>query len=288
MSQYVDGSGAAAYEKFGHGPDGELYLDPRLREHIAEHSDDQEVIDIGCGAGPFAIRAVQAGATSVYALDNSEPMLAKAGDAVATKPVDVREKIALELADAYAIPKADRTFDTAYSLNVGCALPDLLAHFQEMRRVLRQDGKGIITAPVSLELPFTTFGHEEEKIEELRGVLDELAGEEENEMKKVIGAQADILRATIVQDDRQWRLVEASGSLALGEAIFRKIPGLVVPNYFHTSGKYEETITGSGLTILETTRLRMPKDQYTEQTGLGSQYMKHNPFDVYLVRRQAA
>ncbi len=288
MSSYVDRGGADAYEKFGHGPDGELFLDPRLREHIAEHSDGREVIDIGCGAGPFAIRAVQAGATSVYAFDNSGPMLEKARKAVAEQPDDILGKITLELSDAYAIPKDDRSFDTAYSLNVGCALRFLSKHFREMGRVLRHDGKGVITAPVTLEIPFTTFDYEDEKIAALEHVLTELAGEDQSEMKKVVGDQPDILRATIVRDGNYWQLVKESGSLALGQEIFRKIPGLVVPNYFHTSGEYEETITGSGLRVLETTRVRLPENEYTEQTGLGSQYMRHNPFDVYLVQRQAA
>ncbi len=283
--QYVDAAGAAAYNQARHGKDGALLLDPVFIGHIEKFCPGKEVLDAGCGAAPWTIRAAEVGAKTIYAVDNSEQMLGNAQEQLGKQPEAVRGIVDLQLVDANDIPKSDDSFDVGLSLNVGCAIPNLVRHFKEMSRVLRPDGIGIITAPVTLEVPFTTFGDEEAKIAHLEEDLRTVSTEAE--MRQKVVPNTDILRATIVLEGAHWKLIKEAGELALGQSIMRKIPGPVVPNFFHTSDEYEAAIDQAGFSAVETTRLRLSPEDYTAETGLGSQYIEHNAFDIYLVRNQA-
>jgi SAM-dependent methyltransferase len=297
-AQYVDATGAAAYTQNRHGLDGALLLDPVFTDYIASNSAGKEVLDAGCGAAPWAIFAAKAGALAVLGIDSSEEMLRQADQTLAEQPQAVREVITTQLGDILEISKADGSFDTALSINVGCALASvipsehgadskpatpLFRHFQEMARVLKPGGVGLITAPASLETPFTTFGNEQEKITALEVDLVSLAGEDVNEMKRVVGSHTDILRATLIANGPKWRLVKQTGELTLGQTIQRKIPGLVVPNYNHPSEEYTLAMQLAGLKIREIASRLLPPHMYTPETGLGKQYTTDNPFDVYLV-----
>lgn len=300
--QYVDAGGALEYKRTGHGPDGWLLLDPFFTAHIRDYSGGKEILDAGCGAAPWAIYAAAVGATAILAIDNSEQMLEQANNALDDQPDAVRGKVRLRRADVLDVPRPSESFGVALSINVGCALPSvaaerdrhshlvnpLLRHFQEMARVLEPGGVAIVTAPASLEVPFTTFGDEAEKITGLDNDLENLAGESEAEMRKVVGGHADILRATIVPDGANWKLIRQAGSLVLGQPIHRKIPGLVVPNYNHSAEEYGMSIQLAGFKMLAMAAQRLPKDQYNPKTGLGPEYITSNPFAVYLIQKPAA
>ncbi len=280
--EFVDAGGASAYMQFRHGIDGAKLLDPIFTGLIEAYGLGREVIDAGCGAAPWAILAADAGAKAVFAFDSSQQMLDQAEEALRAQSDAVRRTVTLALASVFDIPKPTSSFDTALSVNVGCALPTLPGHFREVARVLNPGGIAIVTAPASLEVPFTTFGDEEEKIARLETDLEAVT--DEAEMRQVVGGHTDILRASVVADGARYRLVKETGSLGVGQAIHRKIPGLVVPNYNHPQEDYEAGIEAAGFNILETTRSRLAEDEYTAHTGLGWQYVDSAPFDIYLLQ----
>ena len=280
--QFVDASGASAYMQSRHGADGARLLDPYFTALIGEYCPGKAVVDAGCGTAPWAIFAAGVGATAVFAFDSSPEMLDKADEALQIQLAAVRNSVTLQLGSVFEIPKPADSFDTALSINVGCAIPTLPEHFQEMARVLKPGGVAIVTAPASLEVPFTTFGDEEKKVAALEADLEIVT--DEAEMRAVVDGHADILRATITSDGSRYSLVKGAGVLSVGQAIHRRIPGLVVPNYNHPEEDYEAAIQSAGFDVLETTRPRLTEDEYTAERRLGRQYVDHNPFAIYLLQ----
>jgi len=285
QTQYVDASGALAYKTFGHGIDGSLLLDPFLATGLQDYCPEQKVIDLGCGAAKWAIHAVEIGADRVDAIDNSPQMLSQAEAALADQPESVRRRVGLQLASVLDVPRLNGSFDTALSINVGCAIEDLDTHFKEMARILKLGGVGIITAPVSLEVPFTTFGDEERKIARFKAELDGVT--DEAEMKTIATAHTDILRATIVPDGSGWYVPEEADNLELGQAIYRKIPGVVVPNFYHTEAEYEAALQEANLDLRQANKERLSQADYNDKTGLGLEYLTKNAFAFYIAQKPA-
>jgi len=296
----VDDSGALAYAQFRHGPDGAILLDPFFTAHIKDHCEGKEVVDAGCGAAPWAIYAAHVGARAIFAFDSSEQMVTRGESEIAQQAEEIQERITLELADVLDIPRPAQSFDTALSINVGCALPSLGAwnifsqpvrqplqmHFQEMARVLKPGGIAVVTAPASLEVPFTTYGDEDGKVTSLEADL--AAATSEGELKEIATAHEGVLRATMVNDSGRWQLIRNGAALLLGQPIQRKIPGLVVPNFAHSQDEYLEVIDVAGFEVLDLASPTLPVDDYTPETGLGVQYVDHNAFDIFLLENQSA
>jgi SAM-dependent methyltransferase len=298
-SNYVDHDGAKSYAQARHGIDGAQFLDPIFTDHMRTFCPDNIVLDAGCGAAPWAIFAAELGANSVLAIDNSEAMYGQARKALNDQPGSIKNAVGLVLADVQEVPSDRDTFDVALSINVGCALPSngafsesgfakkvgpLEKHFIELARVLKPGGHAIVTSPASLEVPFTTYGEEDDKIQDLKDDLSALTGESADEMKKVVGGKDEILRATIVQQGDRWKLIEHIGTLGLGEFIYRKIPGLVVPNYNHDRSEYIHAMRDAGLAVPLLSARRLTTGNYSQEVGLGWQYKTSNPFDVFLAR----
>lgn len=292
---YVDGQGAKAYADAGHGPDGAVLLDPYFTKHIRTLGTGKEMVDIGCGAAPWAIYAVKSGALAVAGYDNSEQMLAQAQQALSAEARDIAGRISLGFGTAKEIPVADETFPVALSSNVGCALPSddsnekakhgtLADHFVEMRRILRPEGFGIVTAPVSLETVFTSRGDEDIKIAEFNDALGHAKDSEA--VRQVVGSNSDILRATIIEDGTAFKIASPE-EVWVGRKVLRKIPGLVVPNYVHTETEYEAAIADAGLEIIERDKHVLSDEHLSEDFDLGLQYRRRNPFAIYLVQKPA-
>lgn len=165
------GANVAKYATARHGPDGAQFLDPVFLPKL-ENLGGQHVIDIGCGAGPWAVYAANQGA-KVFGIDYQMGMLENAKKAITE--ADVNGKVVLANADGAALPAADNEFSLALSINVGCNMPNTSTinvdepeknlkysrgvgfepHFREMARVLKQGGRAVVTAPTSFGEVFT-------------------------------------------------------------------------------------------------------------------------------------
>jgi SAM-dependent methyltransferase len=291
---YVNDAGAEAYAKARHGVDGAALLDPIFQEYMRDLCPDNEVIDIGCGAAPWAIYAVKnCGAAAVRGYDSSTQMLAQAGQALTEAGID--GEITLNYGTAKDLPIESATSTVALSLNVGCALPTraeddrqdggiLAEHFSEIERVLDYGGVAVVTAPVSLETPFTTHGSEDAKL----AAFDEALRDAENieDVRRVVGLNGDVLRATIIESGGTFRIAKPE-EVWMGRGVLRKIPGLVVPNYAHDEAEYETAITAAGLHIVARKTPTLADGVEAEKLGLGRQYIDHNPFAIYMLRKTA-
>lgn len=85
---------------------------PRVVEELAPTG--TRVLDLGCGEGYVARLAVQAGAVSVFGVDNSTEMIAKARVAI---PVDLADRMRFEVKDAtQLVPSHRAKFDRAMAV----------------------------------------------------------------------------------------------------------------------------------------------------------------------------
>jgi SAM-dependent methyltransferase len=106
----------------------------RLRE-------GERVLDVACGTGAVALRAVRAGA-DVTGLDISPDQLAKARAAAAEEGLDVR----FDEGDAQALPYAAASFDTVSSAFGVIFADDHERAAAELARVCRTGGRLAVTA----------------------------------------------------------------------------------------------------------------------------------------------
>jgi ubiquinone/menaquinone biosynthesis C-methylase UbiE len=109
------------------------------------------VADIACGPGTVSLQAAAAGAR-VDAIDISEAMLAelekRAEAAGLTASIDAR------LGDGQKLPFDSGVYDAAFSMFGLMFFPDRHAGLLEMRRVLRPDGRAVVSSWVPFVGPF--------------------------------------------------------------------------------------------------------------------------------------
>ena len=98
----------------------------------------------------------------------------------------------------------------------------------------------------------------------------------------------EVLRATFAFRDGKLTLIEDENELIEGESIWRKIPGLVVPNYYHSEESYLNTIMSSGLMIEKIDRRQFQSEDEWQKysTELGREYIDHHPFVVFHLRKK--
>lgn len=117
-----------------------LYHYPNFRVILAELAltADDHFLEVGCGGGALLKAALETGCRAA-AIDHSADMVRLAREtnaaAIAAGRLDVRQ------ARADALPFADTTFTCAAMTGVLGFLPDPVAAFAEIRRVLRPGGR---------------------------------------------------------------------------------------------------------------------------------------------------
>ncbi len=288
----------------GHGPDGELFLDPYLKSELANVTGNV-VLDAGCGTAPWAIEAAQNGA-KVCGIDSQQSMLDKAQVAIARAGVE--SQVQLCQGDVVNLPYEAAQFDKALSINVGCnlnrtmqvitqdhyAVTGLGGHFREIARVLKEGGELVIAAPASLDVVFTDGGHsQEEAMANIKQALAKIGSSNNPEVitKNLLELEG-VQRATFVKRGDQLVLVTSVKDLTIGEPIWRKIPGAVLPNYYHSEEEYLVAIRNAGLFCEEVKRPCFfgnvkYKAYRNDNDALGEAYIHNNPFTIYYVKKQA-
>lgn len=287
--------GSKQYAIMKHGPDGAVFLDPYFLPFI-ENLENKVILDAGCGAAPWAIYAAMHGAM-VYGMDIQERMINHGKEAV--EKAGLEKQVILEVADVANLPYKNAFFDKAISINVGCNLPSTRmdensnhlvgfgAHFKELARVLKENGKVIITAPDSFEIVFTSGKRElSDVVNDLQETLNEINVNDPESIKEDLTLFEDVYRATFFIQDGKLKLVTDINELVDGEKIWRKIPGMVVPNVYHSEKEYIQEALGAGFKIINVSRPQFNDKlewieynaKHLEEPMLGDQYIKHSPF----------
>lgn len=111
----------------------ELSLFRRWRKRLFKNIRGQRILEIGVGTGKN-LKYYPEG-VSLVGIDLSEGMMAKA------RPIAHAKGIALAQMDAERLAFPDATFDTVVATFVFCSVPDPVAGFKEIKRVLKPGGQ---------------------------------------------------------------------------------------------------------------------------------------------------
>ncbi|MDP8960140.1 MAG: methyltransferase domain-containing protein [Actinomycetota bacterium] len=126
-----------------------IYLEPFARDllQVAALQPGDQVLDVGCGTGIVARLATASLGSSgrVVGVDVSPDMLAVARAYSGSLPVEWEE------GDAHDLPFSDASFDVVLCQQVLQFLPDRLRALQEMRRVLRPEGRAVVSVWSSIQ-----------------------------------------------------------------------------------------------------------------------------------------
>jgi ubiquinone/menaquinone biosynthesis C-methylase UbiE len=125
----------------------ELFIGRWRRRLWSQIPPGSRVLEIGVGTGKN-MRWYPAG-VSVVAVDFSPRMLTRAVRRARRQRLDV----GLALMDAQGLAFADRCFDAVVTTCVFCSVPDPVLGLQEVRRVLRPDGRILLLEHVRSRLP---------------------------------------------------------------------------------------------------------------------------------------
>lgn len=277
------------YQMVRERPDGRFLYEPFL-EHLQQKGlQGSKLADIGAGRGTWSIWAAQHGA-EVFASDVNENMLAACKEAVTNAHA---ENVHLAQADAAALPYPDASFDEALSIQVACTLPEesFDKHFSEMARILKKGGEGIVTAPTSFGEVFTSGKHEHQMLIERLNVLVR----EPNPMQRLqmLATEHEVHLATFVEDGDYLKLITDEHELQPGQKIWRKLHGIVVPNYYHPHEEYTAAFAKAGLASKQTVQRTLTSEQerttYNKTVSanrqLGPEYVGHNPHNVYIIEK---
>lgn len=287
----------------GHGPDGELFLDPYIYSELTNVS-GHFVLDAGCGMATWSVVAAKNGA-KVHGIDLQPSMIEKAQRAVAQAGVE--SNIELSQGDVVNLPFEAAKFDWALSINVGCNLPGtrqmitanefyesgLGGHFREVARVLKEGGRILVTAPASFGVVFTNGKQSERAVmNHIKQVLAKIdTSNDPNVIVNALSELNEVHRATFVRRGDKLVLVTNENQLQNGEPIWRKIPGCVVPNFYHCEEDYLVAIKNAGLTCEEVKRPCFfgpvkYKVYRAEHDELGEAYIHNHPFTIYYVTKE--
>lgn len=279
--------GVLAYEQNRHGKDGALFLDPCFIPKL-ENMNGQILLDAGCGAGPWSIYAAKNGAM-VYGIDIQEGMIGRA--IAGAKDEGMQNQTHFLVGSVSELPYSDDFFDSAISINVGCNLPNNIfsEHFHEINRTLKNGGTLTITAPASFGVLFTNGGDSVYIRRKIDTALLAIGGAKSAELiSQELNKLDEVLRATFAFKNGRLTLIENENELIEGECIWRKIPGLAVPNYYHSEQSYIDAILLSDLSIERTDRLQFSSaGEWQEYSSdLGKEYIEYHPFVVFHLRKK--
>jgi len=125
---------------------GGLQLTRRVAE-IAQLHTTSRVLDIACGKGGAPWFLAQEYGCQVIGIDLSDKMIALARSR--SKVERLNEKVKFIVADAEELPFRDTTFDAIISESSFSILPNKVKAASEMERVLRSNGRLLITDVIS-------------------------------------------------------------------------------------------------------------------------------------------
>jgi len=293
---------ASSYGATRHGPDGAQFLDAYFIPYL-QNLAGRNVVDVGCGAGPWSIYAIQQGANTVTAIDIQQSMTSQA--LRATKNEGLESQVLVVQADAAVVPLASATQDIALSINVGCNLKSTSnedgelpvgfgPHFAEIARVLKPGGRAIITAPNSFGTIFTNGDKPNNQIiSEMQLLLDQLEDVSSPAILDALKTCTDVNRATVVLRNGRPIIVTHEDNLISGEPILRKLPDTVaVPNYYHHIDEYRSQAEKVGLLVREQHEISFATEEERSQYNnehreaqLGSEYVGSAPFVVYILEK---
>jgi ubiquinone/menaquinone biosynthesis C-methylase UbiE len=155
------------------------------------------VLEIGVGTGinfehyPADVR--------LQGIDISEQMLRRAGDRAQRSG----RQVALQLADVEALPFEDRSFDTVTATCVFCSVADPVRGLEEVRRVVKPQGRVLLMEHVRPENP--VLGR---LFDLLTPITRRLMGPEINRRTEA-NVRAAGLEIVDVRRDGIWREIEA-------------------------------------------------------------------------------
>lgn len=276
--------GVLAYEQARHGEDGKLFLDPYFIPFI-QRLYGCRVLDAGCGAGPWAIVAARHGA-EVFGIDIQEEMIERANATVRLE--GLADRVHMQVGTVAELPYDDLFFDNALSINVGCNLPGSAfdAHFKEMHRTLKAGGRAVMTTPASYGVVFTDGSDAQLVQREILSALERIGTS--RDAAKICAELKPldfVLRATFAYREGKLVLIRNEADLEEGEEIWRKIPGLAVPNYYHSEGDYVIAAINAGFVV---DKVECPKCEQAALVGtnLGGEYAQSHPFAIFQLRKR--
>jgi len=270
--------GIDTYAQMRHGPDGALFLDPYITHYLSDLG-GMVVLDAGCGAGPWSIVAAQNGA-EVWGVDIQEGMITKAIQAAAECKVDTITHFTV--GDVGDLPYPEELFDRVFSINVGCNLPNLKPHIEELSRVLKEGGIAVITAPNSFGKLFTADGN----------IVKLFVALQDENPKSAVQKLDAVYRATFVEKEGRWNPVFNENELTAGEVIWRKIPKMIVPNFYHSSIEYRSLLEETGFQIVTVFEPKFNSEaewklyNKTNSAKLGKEYMDNSPFVIFIAQKR--
>lgn len=291
------GEAATAYIQTTHHSDRQRFLSGFIEGALSDLT-GLNVIDIGAGTGPWSIFAAQHGAAAVTAIDYQREMIDQAQQAVSK--AGLTDKIHVEQGDAATLKSESAIYDLALSIQVGCNLPQssFERHIDELARVLQTGGKAVITAPDSFGTVFYGGQQSMDEVSAEIKLASTAINDSDDLSTKMIQGQltklTNIYLATFVLRDGKLILVTDEHNLQPGEEIWRKLPGLVVPNYYHSVSQYKAAFEKAHLTILqeynsgfasEDERAKYNNDLPPKQK-LSESYIKNAPFAVWVLQKE--
>lgn len=135
-----------------------------MKQHFADTTQPLNVLDNGCGVGRFMYdMAEKYPNATFYGIDYSDAMVERANGMVRGKQFEVTKggdepplvikgrqlnNVTIEQGDARALPFPNAYFDFINSTNLIDRVPDALEVVREMMRVLKPNGRIVVTSPL--------------------------------------------------------------------------------------------------------------------------------------------
>lgn len=127
-----------------------------------------------------------------------------------------------------------------------------------MARTLKPGGLAIVTAPASLGALFTDGTPAETLLARIENALRE----------QTLAELKELYRATFALRDGRLTLVANGAELSPGEQIWRKLPGLAVPNRYHPEAVYLDEFLAAGFAVKRIDRPRLTKKKPAFATAI--------------------
>lgn len=276
-------------------PHQEAFLVPTLMSYL-QQLQNKVILDVGCGGGYWAMIAATNGG-KVFGVDIQPQMIEEAKKIIANS--NLNHKVILNTGDAADLPYSKNKFDLLLSINVACNLPleSFEAHFYEIERVLKKNGRAIIVVPTSLDIVFTDGTMSKRQItNSINKVLSNInsnfnADSNPLAFQEPLNQLKEVLSATFTQNNNKLELVTNLSQLKEGQAIWRKLPNVIVPDFYHSHSFYLKSFAKVGLTIEKTitpkfgTKKERLKYNSSHQSQLGVEYISHPTYMFFVLNK---